>query len=231
VSRRFLVTGAARGLGLEFCRQILAAGDAVVACPRTDGASDLDALASARPDRMRIVPMDVADPASVGAAAAAIDGEAIDVLIHNAGVFPSGGSLARGIDRDAIQTALRVNAIAALEVTEALLPALRRGRERKIAYLTSLMGSIGDNTSGGSYAYRISKAALNMAVRTMAHELAPEGFVLLALHPGWVRTSMGGPGAPLEPEPSIAGMLRVIDRAERRDSGGFRGHDGRDLPW
>jgi NAD(P)-dependent dehydrogenase (short-subunit alcohol dehydrogenase family) len=229
--RTWLVTGAARGLGLEFCRQLASRGDRVIACPRREGESDLEALATAHPDRVRILPVDVADPAAVRAGADALGDAAIDVLVSNAGVYPDGGSAGKGFDRDAIETAVRVNAIAPLELASALLPALRRGRGRKIAHVTSLMGSIADNTSGGSYAYRISKAALNMATRNLAHELAGDRFAVLALHPGWVKTRMGGSAAPLEASASVEGMLRVIDGAGPDRTGSFLAWDGRELPW
>ena len=231
MARNVLVTGAARGLGLEFCRQLASAGDHVIACPRTAEVPDLERLADEHRDRIRIVPMDVADPASIAAAAGALEGLGIDLLIGNAGVYPDGGSVAAGIDGDAIERAFAINALAPLKVVEAFLPALRSGTTRKIAHITSLMGSMGDNTSGGSYAYRISKAALNMATRNLAHELAPDRFVVLALHPGWVRTRMGGAGAPLEPTASVRGMIEVIENAGAKDTGRFLAFDGRELPW
>lgn len=231
MARTILVTGAARGLGLEFCRQLAASGDHVIACPRTAEVPDLERLAEEHRDRIRIVPMDVADPASVAGAVLSIGDAGIDLLIGNAGVFPSGGSIESGFDEDAMKHAFDVNAVAPLKVAEALLPALRRGAGKKIAHITSLMGSMGDNTSGGSYAYRISKAALNMATRNLAHELAADRFVVLALHPGWVQTRMGGAGAPLDAETSVRGMLEVIDRAGPGDTGRFLAFDGKELPW
>jgi NAD(P)-dependent dehydrogenase (short-subunit alcohol dehydrogenase family) len=231
MARTILVTGAARGLGLEFCRQFAAAGDRVIACPRTAEVPDLERLAEDHRDRFRIVPMDVADAGSVAGAVLSLGEIAIDVVVGNAGVFPSGGSIESGFDEDAMMHAFAVNAVAPLKVAEALLPALRRGTGRKIAHITSLMGSMGDNTSGGSYAYRISKAALNMATRNLAHELASDRFVVLALHPGWVQTRMGGAGAPLQPDASVRGMIEVIDRAGPGDTGRFLAFDGRDLPW
>ena len=231
MARTTLVTGAARGLGLEFCRQLAASGDDVIACPRTAEVPDLERLAEEHRDRFRIVPMDVADAASVRGAVLSIGDVAIDLLIGNAGVFPSGGSIESGFDADAMKRAFEVNAVAPLKVAEALLPALRRGTGRKIAHITSLMGSMGDNSSGGSYAYRISKAALNMATRNLAHELAPDRFVVLALHPGWVQTRMGGGGAPLDAETSVRGMLEVIENAAPGDTGRFVAFDGRELPW
>ncbi len=231
MARTALVTGAARGLGLEFCRQLAASGDHVIACPRTAEVPDLERLAEDHRDRFRIVPMDVASAASIAGAVLSIGDAGIDLLIGNAGVFPSGGSIESGFDDDAMMRAFAVNAVAPLKVAEALLPALRRGTGKTIAHVTSLMGSMGDNTSGGSYAYRISKAALNMATRNLAHELAPDRFVVLALHPGWVQTRMGGAGAPLDAATSVRGMLEVLARAGPGDTGRFLSFDGKELPW
>mgnify|MGYP001616029335 CR=1 FL=1 len=114
---------------------------------------------------------------------------------------------------------------------QALLSALRRGRARKIAQLSTDLASIAGNQSGGYYGYRASKAALNMMTRSLAHELVPDGFTCLTLHPGWVQTDMGGPGAPLPVSESVAGMLRVIDRAGPDDSGKFLTRAGAELPW
>lgn len=231
MTKTYLVTGAARGLGLEFCRQLSADGHRVVACPRKAGEADLERLAEGSGGRVRVEPVDVTDDDRVRELAASLEDEAIDVLIGNAGVFPSGGSAERGFDVDGLIDAYRVNAIAPLAFAHALLPALRRGSDRKIAHVTSLMGSIADNTSGGSYAYRMSKAALNQGTKNLSLELASDSFTVLVLHPGWVQTRMGGAGAPLAAEPSVAGMLQVIERATPRDSGRFFAYDGRELPW
>jgi len=123
------------------------------------------------------------------------------------------------------------NALGALRVTSALLPALRRGSTRRIACLSSRAGSLADNTSGRNYAYRLSKAALNMGVRNLAVELRPEGFTVLCLHPGWARTDMGGPTAPQTPEESVSGLLQVLDRARPEDTGRFIDFRGQEVPW
>jgi len=226
-----VVTGAGRGIGAELCRQVVAAGDRLVACPRTADAPELD------PETRRralVIPMDVADEPSVVQAAAAIEAEAneVDLLIHNAGVYPRESVPFDRLDPDGIVRAFRINALGALRVTAALLPLLRRGKEKRVAALTSRMGSIDDNRSGGSYAYRMSKAALNMAVRNLAHELGREGFIVVAIHPGWVRTRMGGGDrAPLALDHAAAEVLRLARTADPSLSGAMLGPGGERIPW
>lgn len=228
-----LVTGAARGLGLEMTRQLLEAGDTVVACPHRAGPGALDALAGSHPDRLHVIPMDVADGISVREAAHRVSSRfgALDVLINNAGILPKGEPSVDAVDFENGDRAFRINAMGPLRVTAALLPVLQKGAGKRIVNVTSLMGSIGDNGSGGSYSYRMSKAALNIATKNLAIELADEGFVVLAMHPGWVRTRMGGDGAPLEIEPAVRDLLATALRAGSDESGGFFGPGGKRLPW
>jgi NAD(P)-dependent dehydrogenase (short-subunit alcohol dehydrogenase family) len=174
--------------------------------------------------------LDVTDEGSIAALARALGDAAIDVLVNNAGVYGCRQSLGR-IDYAGWEGILRTNVLAPVAVTEALLPALQRAARRRVALITSRMGSIADNTSGGTYAYRSSKAALNAAGRCLALDLKDHGVIVLMLHPGWVRTDMGGAGARLEPRESIAGLRRIIDGAEMRQSGGFYAYDGSEVPW
>ncbi|QED26916.1 SDR family oxidoreductase [Microvenator marinus] len=225
----FLVTGANRGLGLEFTKQLLEAGHQVIATSRNPSeASDLRALESAS---LRLMALDISKPESVDAFAKALNDEAIDVLINNAGHY---SRVSVGFDHlnfDGVLHDFAVNGIGTLRVTQALLPNLRRGNAKKIANISSKMGSITDNTSGGSYAYRMSKAAVNMATRSLANDLRSEGFTVLTFHPGWVQTDMGGPNALIEPPESIAGMLKVVDNAGLEQSGRFWDYRGQELPW
>jgi NAD(P)-dependent dehydrogenase (short-subunit alcohol dehydrogenase family) len=163
-------------------------------------------------------------------AAAVGQGQPLDVLINNAGVYGKEGSLTE-LDYESLADTFAVNTLGPLRLTAALLPALRRGSARRIIHITSKMGSISDNGMGGSYAYRLSKAAMNMAMRNMHVDLQGEGFVTIAMHPGWVRTDMGGPQAPLRPEESVRGMLNVIDRLKAEDGGRFFSHEGQEIPW
>ena len=224
-TRTVVLTGANRGLGLEFARQLVARGDRVIATARhPEEASELRRL------DVRVEPLDVSDPGSVKSFAAAIAGQPVDVLINNSGKG-GGRDPFEKTDWADVATFFEVNAIGPMRVAQALLPNLHLGKRRLIASVTSRMGSIDDNTSGGAYGYRASKSALNMFNKSLSIDLAREGFTCVVLHPGWVRTDMGGAAAPLEPPESIAGMLKVLDDATPTDSGHFFGHDGKIVPW
>ncbi|MCD9027797.1 SDR family oxidoreductase [Luteimonas sp. BDR2-5] len=229
-----LVTGANRGLGLEFVRQSLASGAHVVAACRQPGrATALNALAGEYPGRLRLLPLDVTDarsrdelvrelPLAVG------DDGRIDRLINNAGVLHSGerfGHLAAATLDDSLQT----NVVGPLLLTQALAPWLVDGA--RVANLSSTLGSIASTVRFGTPSYAISKAALNMATVQLACALADRGIVVVALHPGWVRTDMGGEQADLDPAQAVAGLLARIDALGGGDSGRFLDADGRVLPW
>ena len=228
-----LVTGAGRGIGFELCQLLLEREYRVVACPRRSGVDALTQLGAKQPGRLLQVALDVRDAGSIAAAALEIGrwAKRIDLLINNAGIYPDQeGGLERLEMQDLID-AFDVNAVGPLRVIRALLPLLRSGKGKRLIQITSLMGSIEDNSSGGVYAYRMSKAALNMAVRNLAHELGPEGFVCLALHPGWVRTRMGGQSAPLDVRAASEEVLRVTLAANPADNGRFKGPGGEELPY
>ena len=220
-----LVTGANRGLGLEFARQYKEAGWRVIGTARNpDEAEELAAL------DVRVMQLDVTNQGSVDNLVAALDGEAIDVLINNAGIFPRVGKIDE-IDFDDYQRTLAVNTVGPVRVTRALLPNLRRGELKIIAGLSSNLGSIAENERGNFYGYRESKAALNMFTKTLAAELGSEGFICVVLTPGWVQTDMGGPNAPLQPADSIAGMKAVLDKLTPANNGTFWSYDGSQMPW
>ena len=221
----WLVTGANRGIGLELCRQLAARGDEVIATAREpDSADELRRL------DVRVEPLELRDQASADRLARALEGAALDVLVNNAGLGGAGPGIGE-LDWEIIADHFAINAIGPMRVAQALLPALRRGRGRKIAHLSSDLASIGGNQSGGYYGYRSSKAALNMMNRSLAHELRPDGFICLALHPGWLQTDMGGPRAPVPVADGVARVLRVIDTAGPADSGKFVSYSGAELPW
>lgn len=223
-----LVTGASRGLGLEFCRQYADAGWRVIAAARNpDRAEALQRIGG----HVDIHRLDVADAAAVEALADRLAGQKIDVLINNAGLYgahqakpPAGFDL--GLWRQVIET----NLIAPYAVARAFLPQLRAGERRVLAFVSSIMGSIAQ-ASGGAYPYRTSKAGLNMLVAALAADLRGEGLMTLALHPGWARTDMGGPNATVEPRDSVAGMRQVIAAMTPERSGRFYAFDGNPLPW
>ena len=220
-----LITGANRGLGLEFARQYKEAGWQVIGTARNpDTAGELKALG------VRVMQLDVASQESIDSLAAALGDEAIDLLINNAGIFPRVGKIEE-IDFEDYQRTLVVNTVGPVRVTRALLPNLRQGKLKIIAGLSSNLGSIAENERGNFYGYRESKAALNMFTKTLAAELGPEGFTCIVLTPGWVQTDMGGPSAPLQPADSIAGMKAVLDKVTPADNGTFWSYNGSQVPW
>ncbi|QDU68595.1 SDR family oxidoreductase [Engelhardtia mirabilis] len=225
MASNWLITGASRGLGREFVRQLRARGDQVVATVRRE--QDAEPLRAAG---ARVELLDVTDDGAVAALAQRLEGESFDVLLNNAGVMGHGRSLDE-IDLADVSRCFEVNAVAPLRVTRAFLPHLRHGSQRLVLQMTSRMGSIADNTSGGSYAYRASKTALNMLGRSLSIDLAPEGFRCVLLHPGWVQTDMGGSAAPLTVEASVSGLLRVIDGLGPDDNGAFFDFQGEPIPW
>lgn len=208
----YLVTGANRenGIGAEMVRQLRAAGHQVYATART-AAKDFLAL-------------DVSDEQSIAALAEKIP--ALDVLINNAGTIGDGP-----VSMATLSETFAINAAGPLLLARALLPAIRRGQKKALVHITSKMGSIADNSSGGYYAYRMSKAALNMASMSLARDLRGDGITSVVLHPGWVQTDMGGRGAPITPETSAKGMLAVIDRLTPKDSGRFYDYKGNEIPF
>jgi NAD(P)-dependent dehydrogenase (short-subunit alcohol dehydrogenase family) len=230
---RYAITGASRGLGLEFVRQLLIRGDTIEAGVRAPAeARQLQGLARESGGRLRIHALDVSEARSVESFAAAVgEGQPLDVLINNAGIKGDFQPLT-GLDYEDLARTFTTNTVGTLRLTNALLPTLRRGSSRRVVHISSALGSLGANDMGGMYGYRISKVALNMAMRNMHLELRGEGFVTIALSPGWVQTDMGGPEAPLRPEESVRGMLHnVIDRLNAEHGGRFFGHDGAELPW
>ena len=226
-----VVTGANRGIGLEFVRQYLARGERVVAAvrePRSAGA--LRSLEAAHPGALRVLACDVGDDASVAEFARALGGGAVDVLVNNAGVRGEWTSLEAMDTAEALRT-FSVNALGPLRVTRALLPHLLRAETRKVAHLSSGMGSIGDNTSGGAYSYRMSKAALNMASRSMAVDLRDQRVISAVFNPGWVQTDMGGRSAPLPVDQSVRALIALIDKLTPSDSGAFLDWRGAHYEW
>ena len=220
-----VVTGANRGIGLEFARQLSEAGATVIGTARRPDEADELRAAGARVEQL-----DVADPASVAAFAGRLEGVPVDVLLNNAGIFPSRVGI-EGVDPDEALRVLAVNTVGPMRVTRALLPNLRAGTRKLVMNMSSGLGSIEANRSGGSMGYRESKAALNMFTRSLAAELGGEGFTCIAMSPGWVRTDMGGDSAPLSPAQSVDGMLAVLAGCDVEDSGRYLDHRGRELDW
>ncbi len=226
-----LVTGANRGLGLEFTKQFAAAGWRVHATCRNPGDADaLNGVAAGASDAVTVHQLDVADRQQVLALAAALRDTPIDVLLNNAGIYGGRHRAFGNIDYAQWEETLRVNALGPMRMAEAFVEHVAHSERKLIVCLSSRMGSIAAS-SGGSYVYRSSKAALNAVVKSLAIDLKERGISTVAFHPGWVATDMGGAGAPLSPAESVRGMRSLIDRLTPADSGTFLNYDGSEIPW
>lgn len=224
-----LITGANRGIGLEFARQYAEAGWKVIACCRDlKQATGLQELVNTYPD-IKTYALDVADFSAIEALAAELKDVKIDVLINNAGVYPH--SDLDHADPEQWLHAFKVNSMAPFKMATAFAPNLAVGQLKKLVTLSSKMGSLDDNTSGGSYIYRTSKVAANMVMKSLAIDLKPYGISVAALHPGWVQTEMGGPDALIDTRVSVSGLRNVIEHLNLANSGQFIAYDGKVINW
>jgi NAD(P)-dependent dehydrogenase (short-subunit alcohol dehydrogenase family) len=228
-----LITGANRGIGLEFSRQYAADGWRVLACSRHPEKSDaLNKLAAQYPEQIIIHALDVSDHVQINRLAQVLADESIDLLINNAGIYPDSDKSGFGhTDYADWLQAFRINTMAPLKMAETFATQISRSEQKTILTITSKMSSIADNGGGGSYLYRSSKAAVNMVVKSLAIDLKPLGIIAVVIHPGWVRTDMGGPSALISPEQSVSGIRQVIARLAMADSGKFFNYDGKSIPW
>lgn len=226
-----LITGANRGLGLELTRQYAYLGWQVVACCRDpENAVELGQLASST-DLVEMMELDVTRPDQIERLAEALAGRPLEILLNNAGTYGQSGASFGNTDPQRWLDAFAVNTVGPMKVTEALLDNVLAGRRKVIASMSSKMGSIADNTSGGSYVYRSTKAALNMVMRSAALDLRARGAIVVLLHPGWVLTDMGGPNAEITVEESVRNLRRILDGLTDEDTGGFFDIDGSIIPW
>ena len=226
-----LITGANRGLGLEFVKQYAAAGWQVLACCRAPGdAAALQDLAASQ-ERITLHALDVADFNAIDALAKRLSDTKLDLLLNNAGVYRDRFSSFGQTDYAAWMDVFRVNSMAPLKMAEAFIGNLDLGEGKTIATVSSKMGSLDDNTSGSCYLYRSSKTAVNMVMKSLAIDLAGRGIKVVVLHPGWVQTDMGGPNALITAEVSVTGMRGVLTRLTAADSGRFISYDGKEVPW
>lgn len=223
-----LITGASRGLGLEFARQYAADGWRVIATCRQPKAAK--ALAALKGD-VRVRVLDVTDPVQVRSLARALKSEAIDLLVNNAGIFGPRREVFGRVDTNAWNEVFRVNVMGPMMVSEAFADHVARSERKTIVALTSMMGSVAQNESGGAYIYRSSKAALNMVMKGLSLTLKPRKISVVMMHPGWVRTDMGGASAHLGVEESVTALRRVIAGLKPADSGRFFNYDGNEIPW
>ncbi|KAA5606941.1 SDR family oxidoreductase [Roseospira marina] len=223
-----LITGASRGIGLEFVRQYRADGwDVIATCRTPENAPELQATGA------EVHGLDVTDEAALAGMGRTLAGRTIDVLINNAGIYPLKGPQGAfgAIPVEPWMEALRTNIIAPWKVAETFIGNLERADRPVLATVSSKMGSIAEASSPGSVVYRTSKTGVNMVVKGLSIELASRGVICLALHPGWVRTDMGGPNGLIDATESVTGLRAVIAGASTADSGTFRGYDGATIPW
>ena len=223
-----LITGANRGIGLAFVRRYTAMDWRIIAtCRDPRQADDLTALKG----DVEIAALDVSDHAQIQSLAKSLKREKIDVLVNNAGIHGPRPSRVGGIDYDAWAEVFRINTMGPMKVSEAFVEHIARSEQKKIVTISSRMGSITDNESGGAYPYRSSKAAVNAVMKSLAVDLKPRGVTVVVFHPGWVQTDMGGPSASLEASDSVAGVVKAIAKLKLSDSGKFLNYDGTKVSW
>ena len=226
MKHQVLITGANRGIGLEFTKQYAADGWRVIACCRhPQKATELQALAATH-SNINIVGLDVGDFAQIDALAAQLKAETIDVLINNAGIYAHNDNS----ETDWAQS-FKINAMAPLKVAQAFKHHIANSQLKKLATLSSKMGSMQDNTSGGSYIYRSSKTAVNMVMKSLSVDLKPAGISVVTLHPGWVQTDMGGSNALIDTPTSVSGLRKVIEYLDLDNTGKFIAYDGKEIAW
>jgi len=219
------ITGGGSGIGLELARLYAVAGNRVMVGVRRPD----HARAALADMSVKMVHLDVTDAASIAGAVSGLDMDNIDILVNNAGVMAPDRT-DDGVNIDGMRRTFDVNAIAIIAVTDAFLPLLKASAAAKVANITSYMGSM-SSADGGHLGYRASKAAANKISQCLATDLAGQGIAVAAIHPGWVKTSLGGPEAPVEVADSAAGVKAVIDALSMQNTGRFWNHDGSTLPW
>lgn len=230
-----LITGANRGLGLGFTKHYLSHHWTVIAtCRDLKAATDLMALKNQYSENLTLLSLDVSDDESIAAFKDQLGNTPLDVFINNAGIYgPKDGvsAVLGSTNFDAWRAVMEVNVYGTQKMVEATLDNVRGGDQKKIVIISSKMGSMTDNTSGGQYIYRSSKAAVNAIMRSMAADLAGDGISVASFHPGWVRTDMGGPNGLIDVDESIDGMTKVIEGLTQSNSGQFWNYDGSKIGW
>jgi NAD(P)-dependent dehydrogenase (short-subunit alcohol dehydrogenase family) len=226
-----LITGANRGLGLEFIRQYANAGWTVIgSCRDLDSAVEARALADAHPN-LTLYPLDVTDAAAVQSLASTLEGTAIDVLILNAGVMGKQSLVLGELDPADFLQVLNVNVVAPAICLQAFRAHVAASEQRKVVGIGSFLGSIGSDDMGGLHSYRASKAGIHAVMHAASIDLREAGVTVIPMHPGWVQTDMGGADATITTAESIAGMIKVIDGLTPADSGRLLTYSGEELPW
>ena len=227
-----MVTGASRGIGLEMVRYGIEQNWRIFACCRhPQQAESLLSSAKLANGRVSVHVADMEELATVQALAYELRNEPIDILINNAGIYGSSKNRFGQVDVQSWHNTFQVNSIAPLKVAEALIEQVKMGDKKIIACMSSKMGSMEDNSSGGSYIYRSSKAALNAVVKSMSIDLKEDGIKCVALHPGWVKTNLGGPNAEISTRECVTNLFDILLNLNEEDSGRFIDMDGTTIPW
>ena len=230
--KKILVTGANRGLGLGLVKKFLKNNEKVICTTRNISKSkELILYKEKYNDNLEICELDLLDKDSPNILSNFLGDETIDLFINNAGVIGHSAQHFKSVSLNHWLEVLKVNLIAPLLITQSIIKNIEKSSERKIYFISSKVGSIEDNKSGGMYIYRSSKTALNQVVKSLSIDLKPLGISVISLHPGWVRTEMGGPNALISVEESVNGMVDVISNTSIINSGQFINYDGKRLPW
>jgi NAD(P)-dependent dehydrogenase (short-subunit alcohol dehydrogenase family) len=235
--KQIVITGANRGVGFELTRHYVESGDAHVfaTCRTPERASELNALAKQNPEKVTVVQLDINDSASIEASVNAIEShtDSLDILINNAGIYPKGGHKSRDLGElgaDDVAEVITTNSVSPLMVTQAYRHLLKNGNNPKCVMISSQMGSL-INAGSGAYAYRMSKASMNMAARLLANDSGMSGITTITTHPGWVQTDMGGSSASITPTESATGLMKLINGLTRSDNGKFYKWEGSEHVW
>lgn len=227
----YCITGANRGIGLNLTRQLLVRGETIIATARDlDHATDLKTLAEKHTGKIDLFPLDVTSDMSVKAFAASLSDRAIDVLVNNAGTIGAKPQTTASMNFDGFLDTLNTNTVGPLRVIQSLISNLKRSSAPKIVTISSMMGSL-SSAQSDTLAYRVSKAGVNKVMQAVDTDMKPQGVAVLTLHPGWVRTDMGGAGADIAPEESASGIIARIDELNLNNSGRFLNYDGSVRAW
>lgn len=227
-----LVTGANRGIGLELVRQYAAAGWRVYAgCRQPETAFDLNRLMAEADGRISVHPLEVTNPAHIAGIRSVLGSQPLDILLNNAGIYGQDDASFGHTDEALWLQTFRVNCIAPMKMMEALVDNVAASKRRIMATLSSKMGSMADNGSGGSYVYRSSKAAVNAVMKSASIDLKRRGITTVILHPGWVKTDMGGSNAEITTEQSVTHLRAILERVNPADNGHYFDIDGSIIPW
>ena len=226
-----LITGANRGIGLTLTEQFSEDGWQVLACCRSPAsAGQLQQLAEKNRD-IEILALDVTNYEQMAALAEQLANRPIDILLSNAGIYGPKGVGFGEVDAKEWRQVFEVNTIAPLMLVQAFVEQVAASRQKLVAVISSKVGSIADNSSGGSYVYRSSKTAVNQVVKSVSIDLSDREITVISLHPGWVKTDMGGPNAEISPNQSGSGLKRILQSAGLSQSGKFIEFDGNNIPW